>query len=163
VGQLHLRIFINSILVWAFISMAFSGVVVRTSASTSSPGHFAFTAEGQRNRFADHQPWRQNALGTRSQAPFTSEFVGSILATDSCEKSQPALCRTLLGRYLQLAQTSEKVAFTSKIVCSILAVDLWHLCEKSQSTLCRKLLGFLWVLQFPPTGKVDRVGWDEHS
>ena len=27
------------------------------------------------------------------QAPFTSEFVGSILATDSCEKSQSTLCR----------------------------------------------------------------------
>ena len=45
------------------------------------------------------------------QAPFTSEFVGWILATDSC--------------------------------------------EKSQST---KVVGFLRVLQFPPTGKVDRVG-----
>ena len=21
-------------------------------------------------------------------------------------------------------------------------------------------LGFLWVLQFPPTGNVDKVGWD---
>jgi hypothetical protein len=28
-----------------------------------------------------------------SQAPFTSENVGSILATDSCEKSQSTLCR----------------------------------------------------------------------
>jgi hypothetical protein len=27
------------------------------------------------------------------QAPFTSEFVGSILATESCEKSQSTLCR----------------------------------------------------------------------
>jgi hypothetical protein len=27
------------------------------------------------------------------QQPFTSEFVGSILATDSCEKSQSTLCR----------------------------------------------------------------------
>ena len=27
------------------------------------------------------------------QAPFTSEIVGSILATDSCEKSQSTLCR----------------------------------------------------------------------
>ena len=27
------------------------------------------------------------------EAPFTSEFVGSILATDSCEKSQSTLCR----------------------------------------------------------------------
>ena len=27
------------------------------------------------------------------QAPFTSEIVGSILATDSCEKSLPTLCR----------------------------------------------------------------------
>ena len=27
------------------------------------------------------------------QAPFTSEFVGSILATDSGEKSQLTLCR----------------------------------------------------------------------
>jgi hypothetical protein len=27
------------------------------------------------------------------QAPFTSEFVGWILATDSCEKSQSTLCR----------------------------------------------------------------------
>jgi Sec7-like guanine-nucleotide exchange factor len=27
------------------------------------------------------------------QAPFTSEFVGSILATDSCEKSRSMLCR----------------------------------------------------------------------
>ena len=29
------------------------------------------------------------------QAPFTSEIVGSILATDSCEKSQSTLCRKL--------------------------------------------------------------------
>ena len=27
------------------------------------------------------------------QAPFTSEYVGSILATDSCEKSRSTLCR----------------------------------------------------------------------
>ena len=27
------------------------------------------------------------------QAPFTSEFVGSILATESCEKSPSILCR----------------------------------------------------------------------
>ena len=27
------------------------------------------------------------------QAPFTSEFVASILATDLCEKSQSTLCR----------------------------------------------------------------------
>ena len=27
------------------------------------------------------------------QAPFTSEIVGSILATDSCEKSKSTLCR----------------------------------------------------------------------
>jgi hypothetical protein len=27
------------------------------------------------------------------QAPFTSEFVGSVVATDSCEKSQSTLCR----------------------------------------------------------------------
>jgi hypothetical protein len=27
------------------------------------------------------------------EAPFTSEFVGSILATDSCEKSLSTLCR----------------------------------------------------------------------
>ena len=27
------------------------------------------------------------------QAPFTSEIVGSILAKDSCEKSQSTLCR----------------------------------------------------------------------
>jgi hypothetical protein len=27
------------------------------------------------------------------QAPSTSEFVGLILATDSCEKSQSTLCR----------------------------------------------------------------------
>ena len=27
------------------------------------------------------------------QAPFTSEIVGSILTTDSCEKSQSTLCR----------------------------------------------------------------------
>ena len=27
------------------------------------------------------------------QAPFTSEIVGSILATDSCEKIQSTLCR----------------------------------------------------------------------
>jgi hypothetical protein len=27
------------------------------------------------------------------QAPFTSEIVGSILATDSCEKSLSTLCR----------------------------------------------------------------------
>ena len=26
-------------------------------------------------------------------APFTSEIVGSILATDSCEKSQSTLCQ----------------------------------------------------------------------
>ena len=37
---------------------------------------------------------RQLKMGLRSeQAPFTSEFVGSILATDSCEKSQSTLCR----------------------------------------------------------------------
>ena len=23
-----------------------------------------------------------------------------------------------------------------------------------------KIVGFLWVLRFPPTAKVDRVGWD---
>jgi hypothetical protein len=28
-----------------------------------------------------------------SSPPFTSEFVGSILATDSCEKSLSTLCR----------------------------------------------------------------------
>ena len=27
------------------------------------------------------------------KTPFTSEFVGSILAMDSCEKSQSTLCR----------------------------------------------------------------------
>jgi hypothetical protein len=39
---------------------------------------------------------RQLKMGLRSeQAPFTSgsEFVGSILATDSCEKSLSTLCR----------------------------------------------------------------------
>ena len=30
------------------------------------------------------------------QALFTSEFVSSILATDSCEKSQSTLCRKSL-------------------------------------------------------------------
>jgi hypothetical protein len=30
-------------------------------------------------------------------APFTSEFVGSILATDSCEKSQSTLCPKVVG------------------------------------------------------------------
>ena len=33
-----------------------------------------------------------------------------------------------------------------------------HSCEKSQTTLCRKSWGF-----FPPTGKVDRVGYDKHN
>jgi hypothetical protein len=33
------------------------------------------------------------------QAPFTSEFVGSILATDSCEKSQSTLCRKSIPNY----------------------------------------------------------------
>jgi hypothetical protein len=28
------------------------------------------------------------------RVPFISEFVGSILATDSCEKSESTLCRT---------------------------------------------------------------------
>jgi hypothetical protein len=51
------------------------------------------------------------------QAPFTSEFVGSSLTTDSCVDS----------------------------------------CEKSVNAL-PKVVGFLRVLQFPPTGKVDRVG-----
>jgi hypothetical protein len=36
-----------------------------------------------------------NSLMAQSseQAQFTSEFVSSILATDSCEKSQSTLCR----------------------------------------------------------------------
>jgi hypothetical protein len=33
------------------------------------------------------------ASESSEQAPFTSEIVGSILATDSCEKSQSTLCR----------------------------------------------------------------------
>ena len=32
-------------------------------------------------------------------------------------------------------------------------------CEKS----LLKVVGFLRVLRFPPTGKVDRVGYDKHS
>jgi hypothetical protein len=52
--------------------------------------------------------------------PFTSEIVGSILATDSC--------MTLM----------------------------W----KESVNALPKVVGFLRVLQFPPTGNVDRVGWD---
>jgi hypothetical protein len=56
-----------------------------------------------------HFEWRKQQLGhlfkcifqvvggfggaVAAQAPFTSEFVSSILATDSCEKSQSTLCR----------------------------------------------------------------------
>jgi hypothetical protein len=67
-----------------------------------------------------------------------------------------ALCCTLLCcvvlccvvRGIGGSVTSE---FVGK-VGSILATDS---CGKSQSTLCRRKS---WVLRFPPTGKVDRVG-----
>jgi hypothetical protein len=36
---------------------------------------------------------RASMAQSSEQAHFTSEFVGSILATDSCEKSQSTLCR----------------------------------------------------------------------
>jgi hypothetical protein len=39
--------------------------------------------------FLDWDAWIWKA----DQAPFTSEVVGSILATDSCEKSLSTLCR----------------------------------------------------------------------
>jgi hypothetical protein len=34
-----------------------------------------------------------SVVQSSGQGPFTSEIVGSILATDSCEKSQSTLCR----------------------------------------------------------------------
>jgi hypothetical protein len=38
--------------------------------------------------------WQGASVAQSSeQAPFTSEPVGSILATDSCEKNQSTLCR----------------------------------------------------------------------
>ena len=37
------------------------------------------------------------AQQSSQQAPFTSEFVGSILATDSCKRSQSTLCRKSWG------------------------------------------------------------------
>ena len=46
--------------------------------------------------------------------------------------------------------------FTSKFVDSILSTDS---CEKSLSTLCRKSWVFSESRGFPPTGKVDRVGY----
>jgi hypothetical protein len=58
---------------------------------------------------------------SQEQAPFTSEIVGSILATDSC--------MTLF----------------------------W----KDDVNALLKVVGFLRVLRFPPTGNVDRVGWDK--
>ena len=36
------------------------------------------------------------------QAPFISEFVGSILAMDSCEKSQSTLCRKSWVSFLRV-------------------------------------------------------------
>ena len=56
---------------------------------------------------------------------------------------------------------SKQALSSSKIVGSILATDSWNLCEKSQSTLWRKSWVFSgYSLRFPPTGNVDRVGWD---
>ena len=40
------------------------------------------------NRYALH-----SVAQSSEQAPFTFRFVGSILATDSCEESQSTLCR----------------------------------------------------------------------
>jgi hypothetical protein len=38
--------------------------------------------------------WKAPSMAQSSeQAPFNSEIVGSILATDSCEKSRSTLCR----------------------------------------------------------------------
>jgi hypothetical protein len=42
----------------------------------------------------DTSTWTGDSLAQSSeQAPFNSKFVGSILATDSCEMSQSTLCR----------------------------------------------------------------------
>jgi hypothetical protein len=43
------------------------------------------------------------------QAPFTSEFVGSIIATDSCEKSQSMLSR----KSCKKVQITQNIEFTA--------------------------------------------------
>jgi hypothetical protein len=60
-----------------------------------------------------------------------------------------------------VAQSSEQAPFTSEIVGSILATNscmtlLW----KESVNALPKVVGFLRELRFPPTGNVDRVGWD---
>ena len=60
-----------------------------------------------------------------------------------------------------VAQSSEQAPFTSEIVGSILATDsCMTLMWKESVNALPKLVGFLRVLRFPPTGNVDRVGWD---
>jgi hypothetical protein len=65
-----------------------------------------------------------------------------------------------------VVHSSEQSPFTSEIVGSILAANTWHLCENVGQRALLKVGGFLRVLQFPPTGNVDRVGralegWDK--
>ena len=60
-----------------------------------------------------------------------------------------------------VAQSSEQATFTSEIVGSMLATDsCMTLMWKESVNALPKVVGFLRVLRFPPTGNVDRVGWD---
>jgi hypothetical protein len=56
--------------------------------------------------------------------------------------------------WTSVAQSSGEAPFTSEIVGSILAL---RTCVKRVSALL-KVVCFLRVLQYSPTGKVDRVG-----
>jgi hypothetical protein len=50
----------------------------------------------ENDRWLGHVKWGRygtSVAQSTEQAPFTSEIVGSILATDSCEKSQSTFCR----------------------------------------------------------------------
>jgi hypothetical protein len=60
-----------------------------------------------------------------------------------------------------VAQSSEQAPFTSEIVGSILATDsCMTLVWKESVNALPKVVGFL---RFPPTGNIDRVGWDYSS
>ena len=58
-----------------------------------------------------------------------------------------------------MVQSSVEAPFASEIMASILAVDSWYSCEESVNAV-PKVVGSPCVLLFPPTGNVDRVGWD---
>jgi hypothetical protein len=66
------------------------------SGSFTSPWNLSKTVFYIKDRLYKYMrfDWKTPSVAqSDEQAPFTSEFVGSILATDSCEKSQSTLCR----------------------------------------------------------------------